>query len=330
MARDGRASPGIIGSARARPDHMSSLTTPMRLVRDDNLPPPQITTPVNEVERQIESLQNEIASLRTEVDALRHRDASLHHHLSKVDDEMRLAARLQHDFLPKSLPRLGTVSFHTIFRPAGYVSGDLYDVMRLDETHVGFYVADAVGHGMPAALLTMFLKMALVTKEITPAGYRLLTPGETMARLNDALVAQNLSHATFATAIYGVLDTATLQLQLSRGGHPNPALISADGNIRDVPVDGSLLGIFPGEQYETRTAQMHPGDRLLVFSDGVEVAFSGDQNIDVMRWRQEVYDRRTLPTEELLAGLVEQMDKAAGSIQPKDDLTMIVIDARAG
>ena len=56
--------------------------------------------------------------------------------------------------------------FHTLFRPAGYVSGDLYDVARLDERRIGFYVADAVGHGMPAALLTMFIKHALVTKEV--------------------------------------------------------------------------------------------------------------------------------------------------------------------
>src|SRR5260221_832124 len=84
-------------------------------------------------------------------------------------------------------------------RPAGYVSGDLYDVARLDETHVAFCIVDAVGHGMPAALLTMFIKRALVSKEIGPGGYRLLPPSETMRRLNYALVEQNLSAATFST-----------------------------------------------------------------------------------------------------------------------------------
>src|SRR5439155_22239590 len=103
--------------------------------------------------------------------------------------------------LHKSLPQDGSVHFHTLFRPAGYVRGDLYDVMRLDETHIGFYMADAVGHGMPAALLTMFIKNALVTKEITAGSYRLLDPGQTIAKLNEALVGQNLSYATFATAI---------------------------------------------------------------------------------------------------------------------------------
>src|SRR5687767_8776901 len=146
----------------------------------------------------LESLQRQIDSLHAEVAALRLRDETLKFYMHRLDEEMRLAARLQQDFLPKHLPQIGPVHFHTLFRPAGYVSGDLYDVMRLDETHVGFYIADAVGHGMPAALLTMFMKNALVTKQIDPSGYRLLPPAQTMARLNDSLVSQNLSHATFA------------------------------------------------------------------------------------------------------------------------------------
>ena len=78
--------------------------------------------------------------------------------MTRLDEELRLAAKLQQDFLPKQLPQVGPIHFHSLFRPAGYVSGDLYDVMRLDEKRVGFFPVDAVGHGMPAALLTMFIK----------------------------------------------------------------------------------------------------------------------------------------------------------------------------
>src|SRR3954470_15361621 len=158
------------------------------------------------LDQHLDTLQREIIQLREEINLLRRRDETLNFYMHRMDEEMRLAARLQQDFLPKALPQIGTVHFHTLFRPAGYVSGDLYDVMRLDESHVGFYMADAVGHGMPAALLTMFIKNALVTKHITPEGYRLLEPGQTMAKLNDVLVGQNLSYATFATALYGLIN----------------------------------------------------------------------------------------------------------------------------
>src|SRR5882757_3929622 len=141
--------------------------------------------------RQVEALQHQLNELQQEVNLLRRRDETLNFSIARFDEELRLAARLQQDFLPKSLPQVGQVHFHTLFRPAGYVSGDLYDVMRLDEKNVGFYMADAVGHGMPAALLTMFIKNALVTKQITPDGYRLLPPSQTMARLNDSMIEQN-------------------------------------------------------------------------------------------------------------------------------------------
>jgi len=85
----------------------------------------------------------------------------------ELDEEIRLAARLQQDFLPRRLPKVGSSRFSVYYQPAGFVSGDIYDVARLDETRIGFYVADAVGHGLPAALLTMFIKEALQTKRIT-------------------------------------------------------------------------------------------------------------------------------------------------------------------
>ena len=279
------------------------------------------------LDQHLDTLQKEIIQLREEINLLRRRDETLNFYMHRMDEEMRLAARLQQDFLPKALPQIGTVHFHTLFRPAGYVSGDLYDVMRLDENHVGFYMADAVGHGMPAALLTMFIKNALVTKEITPTGYRLLPPGQTMGRLNDALVSQNLSYATFATAIYGVINTQTLQLSFSRGGHPSPILLRGDNTMENLAGgDGSLLGIFAGEPFADSVVQLQQGDRLFVFTDGIEVAFADEDLKDTQRWREELYNRRTLTTEQLLSEFADHIDKESGSLQPKDDLTIIAVE----
>jgi sigma-B regulation protein RsbU (phosphoserine phosphatase) len=246
--------------------------------------------------------------------------------MQRMDDEMRLAARLQRDFLPKQLPQLGRVRFHTLFRPAGYVSGDLYDIMRLDETHVGFYMADAVGHGMPAALLTMFIKNALVTKQIGPNGYALLSPGQTMARLNDALISANLTYATFATAIYGYINTATQTVCFSRGGHPSPILLRKDGTLTELEADGPLLGIFPDDPFTDCSVKMESGDRLLLFTDGVEVAFCETENIDPSQWMRELEPRKHLSAEVLLQEFADRIDRNSGSLAPKDDLTMIAIE----
>lgn len=314
-----------------------SASSTLRLVRNDIAdpaidahcdPPPPLTPIVERADAALDALQGEIDALRSEINMLRRRDETINFHMLRLDEEMRLAARLQQDFLPRALPQVGSVHFHTLFRPAGYVSGDLYDVMRLDETHVAFYMCDAVGHGMPAALLTMFIKQALRTKQITPDGYRLLRPAETMAVLNEALVSQNLSQATFATAIYGLIDTQTLRMTFARGGHPEPLLFDRNGRLHVLEVEGSLLGIFPDEQFDETTVDLAAGDRLMIHTDGVEVAYSEDQTLDTQRWRQELQKRAHLSAEELIGDFSKHIDHECGSLTPKDDLTMIIAEVR--
>jgi sigma-B regulation protein RsbU (phosphoserine phosphatase) len=272
-------------------------------------------------------LREQMEALRAELNDLRRRDETLNFYLHRVDEEMRLAARLQQDFLPKALPAVGRLSFHSLFRPAGYVSGDLYDVTRLDERHVGFYMADAVGHGVPAALLAMFLKHALETKD---ASDRLLEPGETLNRLNRLVLDQGLSHSTFATALYGTIDTETLELRFARAGHPCPILMRADGIVEELDSHGCLLGVFDDESFDTFSTTLRPGDRMLIYTDGIEVAFWDDQHTqeaqELHRWRRELVARRHLDAEHLLSAFDRDLDAEKGSLAQRDDLTMLLID----
>jgi sigma-B regulation protein RsbU (phosphoserine phosphatase) len=309
--------------------YMNIARPSMRLVRDEgDVPPKAPLHAAISVIDQLGGMQDEIQNLQAEINMLRRRDETLRFYMHRLDEELRLAARIQQDFLPRFLPQVGAVHFHTLFRPAGYVSGDLYDVMRLDEHHVGFFICDVVGHGMPAALLTMFIKRALVTKEILPTGYRLLDPSETLALLNMALVDQAMSQATYATALYGVIDTRTLKVRFAKGGHPSPALMRGDGRLEFLEATGALLGIFPDEVFAVTEAQLASGDRLFIYSDGIEVGFCGDDIADNQRWRDELLRRRELPSDQILQGLSEELDKQSGSLQPKDDLTIIALEVK--
>ncbi len=296
----------------------------LRLVRDDDPVPESTLTQSTDVPW----LQSEITELRLEVNQLRRKGEKLNFHLSRLDEELKLAARLQQDFLPKALPQLGRVHFHTLFRPAGHVSGDFYDVIRLDENHIGFYIADAVGHGVPAALLTMFIKHALATKQIGVGGYRLLTAAETMGRLNETLIEQGLSAATFATALYGTINIQTRQVTFSRAGHPHPLVIRANGETEIIECDGGLLGVFPGEQFQQRTIDLNTGDRLLLVTDGVEVAFGGDIASSQQRWFDELAKRKDTPAEQFLGEFASLIDTAEGEFALRDDLTMMMLEIR--
>ncbi|HEX8915778.1 MAG TPA: PP2C family protein-serine/threonine phosphatase [Humisphaera sp.] len=283
------------------------------------------------VAEHLSAVEREMDGLRAEVELLRKRDGTLNFYMQRLDEELRLAAKLQQDFLPRRMPEVGPVRFHALWRPCGYVSGDFYDVMRLDEDHVGFYVADAVGHGVPAALLTMFIKTALVTKEITGWSYRLLEPGEAMGRLNAALVAQNLQAGTFCTAWYGLLNVRTLELRYASAGHPAPLLLRDAGEPAVlVHADGPLLGIFEDERFPTHACHLRPGDRLVVYTDGVDVAF-GDEtgpkpDLAAATWIREVNRRRHLGGAAFMEDITRRLEHETGSLDPRDDLTVVVAE----
>jgi sigma-B regulation protein RsbU (phosphoserine phosphatase) len=308
----------------------------LRLVRDDDPPRPlSVTQDISsddlDPEAQLQAMRNEVAVLNVELAALQQQEHDRRDHFHQIDEELRLAARLQQDFLPKSLPSVGRVDFHALFRPAGYVSGDFYDVIRLDENHVGFYIADAVGHGVPAALLTMFIKHALCTKVIAGDSYRLLQPAETLSRLNQKLIEQGLSAATFATAVYGTINVHTLSGTFARAGHPHPLLLRAGGEIESLETEGGLLGIFAGETFQERSFTLATGDKLLLCTDGADVAL-GDEEVNVatgmQRWQDAVNATRRLPAAALVQYFAAQLDAARGTADAKDDLTMLVLEAK--
>jgi sigma-B regulation protein RsbU (phosphoserine phosphatase) len=302
--------------------------TSLRLVRDDEVTVDQAAG----ADARVQELQTEIQALSQEVNLLRRRDEMVHFYLHRLDEELRLASRLQQDFLPKALPELGAARFHTLFRPAGYVSGDLFDVFRLDDTHVAFYLADAIGHGVPAALLTMFLRTSLVTMEIVSDHYRIMTPAETMGRLNQALLRQNFSQTTFATAIYGIVEVNSGLCSIARAGHPCPILIpspSAGDDAKIVDLDdggGALLGVFADETYTNTHVQLTPGDRLLIHSDGIDSVFGDNMENYVLPWRQELEQLRSADAAKMLGEFSARLDRQSGSLAPKDDLTIIAVE----
>lgn len=259
--------------------------------------------------------------------------------VSKLDEELRLAAQLQREFLPREMPELNGVRFKSMWRPAGYVSGDIYDAERLDEHHLGFFLADAVGHGVPAALLTVFIKRSLTTRIIDPTmpqGYRLADPGEALAGVNDALVEHQQGKVRFCTACYGVIDTRTREVCFARAGHPFPFVLRADGQTETLEPSGGLLGVFPEETFETACITLNPGDRFLIYSDGFEMAFPEDESPDGEparvaneRYTRELETLRDGNLDEAMERFLVRLDEQAGSLNQRDDLTVLMLGVDA-
>ncbi len=187
-----------------------------------------------------------------------------------LTEEFRLAGQVQRDFLPKTLPKTEGLKWGTTFLPAEWVSGDIYDINQIDDDHIGFYIVDAVGHGMPAALLTIFVKQALITHHIEDGKPVIYSPAEVMSRLNVRMSRARLSGYQFATCCYCLLELSTRKLTFARAGHPYPILLRQNEPIQQLEVRGSLLGVFEQAEYLEETVQLQPGDKLMIYSDGAE------------------------------------------------------------
>jgi sigma-B regulation protein RsbU (phosphoserine phosphatase) len=266
-----------------------------------------------------------VRSMEQELESLQRISKRINQHFNQVDQEMRLAGRLQRDFLPRKIGQIGPVRFAPLFRPVSWVSGDIYDIFRVDEHHVGFYIADAVGHGMAASLLTMFIKHAVLPKKIGREGYRILDPGETLANLNEALSRQELPNCQFVTACYCLLNTRTLELRFARGGHPYPLLITRDGMVTELKSQGGLMGLFKGTTFPTTCVQMEPGEKLILYTDGMEVSFvpREDEIHSREHYRRVFEELAREPIEEIVRRVEAQLDDETGSLDPKDDVTIV-------
>ncbi len=243
----------------------------------------------------------------------------------QIETDLQLARRLQMSFLPQTLPAVGCVRFAVCYRPYSQVGGDFYDVFRLDEHHVGFYVADVMGHGVPASLLTIFLKKAVQPKEVTGARYRLVPPGELLARLNRELIEQKLAQMPFITMIYGLLDCRDGRLRFARAAHPHPVYLPRRGAPDQWRSSGALLGVFESE-YADEQRQLHPGDKLLLFTDGLAHPASGsadpaDSLLPVLA------EHRDQP----IAALVEKVSHDLLTQHPQhDDFTLLGVEILTG
>jgi serine phosphatase RsbU (regulator of sigma subunit) len=246
-----------------------------------------------------------------------------------LTEQLRLAGLVQQDFLPAKLPNTDEVKWTTIFLPAEWVSGDIYDIVRVDEQHIGFYVADIVGHGMPAALLTIFLKQALVMRETIGNNYHIFSPAEVMNNLNTRMTAQKLSGYQFATCCYCLLNVKTLQLTYVRAGHPYPILIRSEQQPEQLQIRGSLLGIFEQAEYIQRTVQLQPGDKLLLFSDGIEPYIGRFDDQGGFVFNKEFCNMKNSPITNIIDFLNAVLQSQAIDPTEVDDITVIGLEVRS-
>jgi phosphoserine phosphatase RsbU/P len=242
--------------------------------------------------------------------------------LLSIETELETARQIQSSILPASVPEFENLRIAASYHPMTAVAGDFYQFVRPDSNHLGILVADVSGHGVPAALISSMIKVAMQSV----AGFA-DDPAQVLGGLNRIL--SNEAYGQFTSAAYMWIDTENRNALYSAAGHP-PLLCwkNACGELQHVESNGLLFGVALGSKYPVRSLAVEPGDRFLIYTDGlIEPENARGESFGDRRLEQVVRDNRSQTASELIQQLLSELRKwQPASMSQQDDITLIVVD----
>lgn len=239
----------------------------------------------------------------------------------KLDQEMRLANKIQLSILPKSLPQFTGVDFGALMVPAKLVGGDFYDWIPLTKTQVGIVIGDVCGKGMPAALL-----MALTYSSVRIEALRHTRPGDALRAVNHHLKQIDCANM-FVTLLYGILDCETMRFDYARAGHPSPVLLDDQNHSIQVPYDyGQAVGIFDTLIVDEACVSIPGGGSLLLYSDGLSETIEDHQDSpDLLELCTSVLDHEAMNAQAFCERLWMSVGGSSAESWINDDFTVVAV-----
>jgi len=242
-----------------------------------------------------------------------HREAQL----GEIQKELQVAKRIQLSILPESFPASTSFKVTARYIPMTAVAGDFYDFLCTGDHRAGLLIADVSGHGVPAALIASMVKLAATSQRDHAAD-----PAALLTEMNLALCGN--TQQQFVTAAYVHLDAHTRELRYSAAAHP-PMLLVRNGQVTAIEENGLMLAAFTFSPSTTATLSLQPGDRLLLYTDGIiEAANRAQEEFGQQRLQTLLQKTANHPQSETLDQILNQVQTWAAS--QEDDLTLLICD----
>ena len=274
------------------------------------------------------------ALLRTNIRDLIEKEREIQAKNEQTQMDLRMAMELQQALMPVTYPLFpagatvekADLRFSHVYLPASLIGGDFFFIARVSDSCAGIFICDVMGHGVRSALITSMLRAL-----IEGLGSEAADPGQLMTRLNSELtsILKQTGTVLFVTAIYCTLDSKTGQLHFARAGHPSPLRICGENKQIEVLSGqsnrvGPALGLLPGAHYNTSVTSLSPGDRILLFTDGLIEAEDGDGRQFGMDGLTTSLRGNLEGADNLLASIENDVRSFAGSNDLQDDVCLVM------
>ena len=242
--------------------------------------------------------------------------------LLSIETELEMARQIQFSILPARVPELENLRIAASYHPMTAVAGDFYQFVRSDNDHLGILVADVSGHGMPAALISSMIKVAIQSVAVHADD-----PAQVLGGLNRILSSE--AHGQFASAAYVWIDTENHSALYSAAGHP-PLLCwrNTSGEMQRIESNGLLFGVGPDSQYPVCSVPFESSDRFLLYTDGVtEPENAAGEAFGDRQLERVVRNNRLQPASEMSRQVLGELQRwRPAAMNQQDDITLIVVD----
>jgi serine phosphatase RsbU (regulator of sigma subunit) len=242
--------------------------------------------------------------------------------LLSIETELETARQIQSSILPASVPEFANLRIAASYYPMTAVAGDFYQFVQPDKNHLGILVADVSGHGIPAALISSMIKVAMQSVAVHADD-----PAQVLAGLNRILCSE--AHGQFASAAYVWIDIENRSALYSAAGHP-PLLCwrSSKGEIQRIESNGLLFGVVPDAAYPVCSVAVEAADRFLLYTDGVtETENAAGEAFGDRQLERVVRDHRLQSASELSSQVLSELQRwRPTAVSQQDDVTLIVVD----
>lgn len=265
---------------------------------------------------------------------LKEKNRSLRNANEKMKKDLHAAALIQASLLPTDPPAVENINVHWCFYPSDELAGDIFNVFSLDEDHIGLYLLDVSGHGVPAALLAVTLsrmlsplidESSLIKRRVSQAPfYQLTPPAEVATQLNRRFQLEP-ENSQYFTLIYGILNTKSREFRYASAGHPELVRITSNGSAQVLDASDIPIGILPGHEYQEHVLQLEEGDRIYLYSDGIVESESPDgQFFGIERMVDNLLTK--LPLNQNLDALLTTVENWCHPNRFGDDVSILALE----